>query len=216
MIEPHKNTREYGLSQERRIIDMVRNNPMSEFKIAEALGITRNATTIYMSRMRKQKRIRIVAYVKNPSGRPLPIFGAGAGDDLVYVPVRHRNTEKRPDPAEAMRAAILKLLEAPHLAGEIGEKLHRTRSIIARYIRQLRAEKKVRIASWRQVGERNGWAPVYKVGDMKDKRRPARKTDKERHMRKRADPEFRERENERRRFKRRLQKPQNPFSMLGL
>lgn len=220
MLNPSKNTREHGLAQERRIVDALRRAPQTEFQLAEMLGITRNATTIYMSRMRKQKRIRIVDYIKSTSGRPLPIFGVGSAPDLEYVPLRPRNKAKQPDRVEAMRKAILLLLRAPHTAAEMAEKLHRSQSVINTYVRDLREEKQVRISGWKQTGSRNGWAPVYRLGKAKDRPRPPPETAKERHLRERQDPERYERELAQRRRRHKIRtlraKPQGVFAALGV
>lgn len=220
MIQPPRNSRAFGELQERRIIDALRRQPMNEFDLAKLLGITRNATTIYMTRMRKQKRIRVCAWIKNKVGRPLPIFGAGCEPDVEYVPVRYRNKVKQPDRVETMRAAVLELLKARHTAAELGEKLHRSQSVMRSYVRGLRKEKLAHIAAWQQTGERNGWAPVYKAGNAPDVPQPPRETIQERHERERASAEFRQRENERRRERYRLKalcsKPQGIFAALGL
>lgn len=219
MIVPHKNSREHGLLQERRIIDALRRNPMNEFQIAEMLGITRNATTIYITRMRKQKRVRVADWIKNATGRPLPVFGVGPQPDKVYVPMKVIKP-KQPDRIEAMRKSILDALESPHTSAELAVKLIRSHSVIRTYIRDLRAENLVRISAWKQTGERNGWAPVYRLGSAKDKARPRALTPSEHHAKVRSDPEKKRREAELRRrrdyIKKFRNKPANPFAALGL
>jgi predicted ArsR family transcriptional regulator len=219
MQTPHKNSKEHSRQQEFRIIDALRRKPMTDIEIAALLGVVRNAATVYISRMRKEKRIRVDSWIRSTSGRPRPVFGVGSHPDEPYTVVKVRKP-KQADRVLVMREAVLKLLETKHTAADLAEKVHRSQSIIRGYIRDLRDEKLVRIADWKQTGARNGWAPVYKLGKSKDKPHPPAETPSERHHRIRADPEKKERELELRRHRESLQrkrgKPANPFAALGL
>lgn len=219
MIEPRKNTREYGLLQERRIIDFLRRKPMTEFDLAHLMGLTRGAVTLYVTRMRGQKRIRIAGHVKMEGRRPIPLLGVGGAPDVEYVPQRMRKPPQ-PDRANAMRKSILALLAERYTAAELAVELHKSHSVIRRYIRELKGEGLVRISSWQQTGSRNGWAPVYKLGSRKDTPRPPALTSKQYHERSRADEEKREREKmlrrERDRRWRKRAAPAHPFSALGI
>lgn len=221
MKTPAKNSKEHSWQNEFKIIDALRRKPMTGPEIAAMMGFVRNSATIYITRMRGQKRIRVAGWIKNHSGRPQPIFGVGSHADEVYVPTKPRKP-KQADRVLAMRQAVLDFLEKPHTAAELAVKVHRSQSIVRGYVRDLRNEKLVRISDWKQTGERNGWAPVYRIGKKKDKPQPPAETNSERHQRIRADPERKARELELRRVRDRNQrrresgKPASLFAALGL
>lgn len=185
---PPKNSVEHTLVQERRIIDALRRNRMIEVEISAMLGITRNATTMYITRMRKQKRIRVAGWVPNPKGRPAPIFALGGDPDAVHVPQKVRKP-RQPDRKETNKARVLALLEKPYATSDIGPLVHLSASAVRVYLRELRQEKKIRISGWKHYGARNGLAPIYRQGDRKDAAKPARRTHSEQHRIARQDPD---------------------------
>lgn len=216
---PPKNSKEHSRQNEFRIIDSLRRQPMTGPEIAEMLGVVRNAATVYISRMRKEKRIRVAGWVKNHSGRPNPIFGVGSLADEPYIPVKVRKP-KQENRVLVMRTAVLDLLKKNHTAAELAQKVYRSQSVIRGYVRDLRNEKLVRIVGWQHAGSRNGWAPVYRVGRGPDVPQPPAETSSERHHRIRAIPEKKERELELRRIRERNQRNRgktiSPFAALGL
>lgn len=206
MIEPKKNSREYGLLQERRIIDALRRQPMTEYEMADMFKVVRNTITVYMTRMRRENRVHVARYIKNPTGRPRPVFAAGAGVDAEYVVVRYRSKVKQPDRIAATRERLLQLLETPHTVEQLTTILHLSASVVRARVRDLRLEKKVRISGWRHAGSRNGWAPAYKVGSEADKKRPKPLTAAQYSARKRKDDERREHEQNLRRVRDQMRK----------
>lgn len=196
-MTPPRFRKAYGEFNERRIIDALRREPMTIFQIADMLGITRGGATFYMTRLRKQKRARVVSHIKNVTGMPLPVFGIGGEPDAVYIANKPRKQNLGDRKAKTI-GAMLALLDKPRTAADLGERLGKSASIMRQYLRELRDEKRVRIADWKRTGSRNAWAPAYKVGNAKDKPMPERESYADYNRRRRADPDYRERESKQR------------------
>lgn len=218
-MEPKKNTKEFGDWQKRRIIDALRREPMTEWQLADLLGVVRNTVTMHMTQLRKEGRVYRASYIRSVTGRPLPVYGAGKHPDAIYTPKKVVKP-KQPCRVTAVKTAMLILLQKPHTTVQLSAKLNRSASVIRFYILQLRREKQIRIAQWKQTGDRNGWAPCYKIGFTEDRPRPPKMTSSEYHARQRANPENRERDNRQRQIRYNISKlrakPATIFSALGL
>lgn len=219
MNEPKRNTREYGLLQERKIIDALRRKPMNRNEISEFLGISLHGTDVYMHRLRESNRIRVIDYERRFGIRPRAIYTAGSGKSLEYVTSRVRKPTKE-DRVQKNRETILEILATPQTAAEICEHIFVTHSRARKYIKNLRDEKLIHVSGWRQTGSRGGWAPLYKAGAKKDKARPRALTPAEHHAKARSNPAKRERQQEMRRMRDQVKKMKakktSPFALLGL
>lgn len=116
-------------------------------------------------------------------------------------------------------AAALKLLSTPMSAVELSLRMHRTAKVTRGYVCILRKAKKVRVASWRELGKQGDHTPIYGVGSKPDAPKP-RKTKKQIWRETLANPDKHEWQKSRKRALWRVaaarKKPQNIFSALGL
>lgn len=223
MLTPKRNSREHGLLQERRIIDALRREPLDDGTLAKRFGVTRSNIAIYIKRMRDQKRIRVVGFMRPPEARqncrPRPLFGLGSAPDVEYVPTRV-NKPRQPDRGTTRRTLILAVLAESHTLAELCEKVNLSASPAREYVRQLREEKLVRICGWTQTGARNGWAPRYRIGSARDRAQPKAMTVEQINQRRRENTEQREVEKLRRQQREQLAKitrrPNGIFGALGV
>lgn len=210
--------RERGIANEFRVIDALRREKMTVIEVAALLGISRAGGLVYLSRLHGAKRIHIAGHRPNPTGRPLPLFASGPGQDAVYMPKKVRK-DRQPDRRETVKARVAALLEAPHTTNELAEKIARSPAIARRYISELKAEGRVYIMGWQHPGHRGDLAPRYKLGTRKDAVKP-KQTRAERWQKEKADPERHERLLKKRRHAERMKtiraKPQGIFAALGV
>lgn len=217
--------------REKAILDALRAKPMTTQQIADAIGASNSSVAIYLRRLLESVPAKVYVSRYEPNlgkyaGRPAPIYSAGNKKSVEFVPL------SCPVPkisSAERRAKILELLEAqPMTVNQLAVKMFIVRGTVSKHMTALRnaAERQVYIKSWdhpskvAEEGKGGDWAPVYAVGDKKDKPKPKQETPSQRHKRLSKDQSY----VLQRRLKRRLRynveklrgKPQGIFAALGL
>lgn len=216
MTRPADYQKYRGKRQRERILAVAK-IPVTARTLAAALNLTTSSINIYTKLMMAEPRtLRIGDYDRSLIGKPAPMYVAGAGPDAVFNPKRK---DKLADRRQTQLARVLKALEIPCTALEVAVIISRAPSRAHAYIRDLRDDKKVYIADYQKPDGRGARAPIYAVGDKRDKKLK-RQTRAQRHKRDMADDDRRERIQTKRKthdnLARLAKKPHGIFSALGV
>lgn len=185
-----RNTRrEHGLEQMNRMEAIIAIEPMSAEQLADAMGCTRSNIVIYLRRLRESTPPRAHIFDYAPpvehGGRPRPIYAAGDAPDEEFIAKRKPKQECR---ATRARALILSKLVTPMTSAELSSMIHLSKSRTLKYLKELREgeTRQVYICSWSTADARGDIAPLYKLGNLPDKKKP-RQTRAERYKKERAN-----------------------------
>jgi len=202
--------KKHGRQQEQRIIVSLQQQPKSTKQLADALGMGRSNTAIYLARMRAEPRRVFICGYEKQAGRPTPIYAAGCRPDVEYVPL------SRPTPktshAQRLEQTLALLSEKPRTLRELGPAMNVVPGAAGKFVRILRTAKQVRIAGWRHPsavspnGTGGDWAPVYAIGSAPDAPKPPRETSKERNARLHKNKDYRAARNKARRDRYQVEK----------
>lgn len=218
-----------GEAKSRRIIDALRNNPMTTRQIAEALDISESGAALQLRKLRDNpRRVHISGYYLSPGtqGQPAPIYSVGNRPHAEYTRI---NIPGRKTTSAERRQQIIDLLtERPRTMAELSEAIHIVREAVGRHMRMLRkpGSKQVYIRRWQHPskiaapGVGGDWAPVYAAGDKPDKKKPRAETPSERHQRLSKDDAYKAERRKKRRahyaIEKTRKKPNSIFAALGI
>jgi hypothetical protein len=213
--------RERGERQEKRMLELLKEQPRTAHALAAAMHTGRSNVEIYIRRLRAKLQIFKSDHEPRVTGRPAPVWAVGAGQDVEYVPKRIST----PIPSTEDRVAqARKFLCSAHTSADLAAHLNLTRGRANRLIAILRTpdpkgKRVLFICGWRHPGHRGDLSPIYKVGSKPDVPKP-KETRAQRYARDKADPEKYERILKQRRAGHRVtaakSKPRGPWAALGL
>lgn len=167
--------REY---QRGRILNALKDGPLTAKQLGERLYLSRSGITIHLSDMKAEtpRLVRIAGYYPSSSGqRAAPMYGLGSKPDAKYVRTR---APKGKVTAADRKKQILKLLAAKKLtAAEVNDEVRLKRARI--YVLELYAEGSLHISGWQQRPSGGSPAPVYAAGSSLDAPRPRTQTVRE-------------------------------------
>lgn len=153
---------ERGERQEARILELLKEEPMTGFQLSDALFLSRHQIHVHLRRLMEQpnRRVRIADFQPNP-GRSRAIYALGSRPDEKLVTVQKRRI------VDALRD-----LDAPITARELADQVGLEYPNMIRYLRQLRTGKmkRVYIADW--TWHHLSATPMFMAGAKDDAKRP--------------------------------------------
>lgn len=185
-------TREHGLRQLDRIVDLIAVEPMSAEQLADTMQCSRGNIVIYLRRLKAAEPPRVHVYDHAPpidrGGRPRPIYAAGDHPDEVYEAKRKPTlTFNRMDRVIGL---LLAALVEPMTAQDLAVAINRSKSRTLKYLKTLREAdvKQVYIAKWSEAEAQGDIAPLYMAGNRPCKPKP-KQSRADRYKKERANKE---------------------------